>query len=164
MLRTSGSWPPSPGKKRCAEAATASANTANAATATMPPRRRIDERAVLRSVTNMRLAMKPFLRLFISILPCCLVSGGARARTFTFEAMSGSAYNVPTPLTVQQAGYPEIRFSAHYKTKPFGPYYPYYSWRASLWNERHDQAWEFTQVHHRLFLANNPPEIQHFAI
>jgi hypothetical protein len=78
--------------------------------------------------------------------------------------MSGSAYNVPTPLTVQQSGYPEIRFSAHYNTKPFGPYYPYYSWRASLWNDRHDQAWEFTQVHHRLFLANNPPEIQYFAI
>jgi len=78
--------------------------------------------------------------------------------------MSGSAYNVPTPLTVQQSGYPEIRFSAHYQTKPFGPYYPYYSWRASLWNDRHDQAWEFTQVHHRLFLANNPPEIQYFAI
>lgn len=100
----------------------------------------------------------------VLILPFCLVSGVARAQTFTFEAMSGSAYNVPTPLTVQQSGYPEIRFSAHYQTKPFGPYYPYYSWRASLWNERHDQAWEFTQVHHRLFLANNPPEIQYFAI
>jgi hypothetical protein len=91
-------------------------------------------------------------------------TGTAHAQTFTFEAMSGSAYNVPTPLTVRQSGYPDIRFSAHYDTKPFGPYYPYYSWRASLWNAEGTQAWEVTQVHHRLFLANNPPEIQYFAI
>jgi hypothetical protein len=88
----------------------------------------------------------------------------AYAQGFTFEAMSGSALNLPTPLTVSQNGYPDIRFSAHYDTKPFGPFYPYYSWRASFWNQEHDQAWEITQVHHRLFLANNPPEIQFFAI
>jgi hypothetical protein len=112
----------------------------------------------------MRPAFRRLLALTISILPFCFASGVAQAQRFTFEAMGGSAYNMPTPLTVRQTGYPDIHVSAHYKTKPFGPYYPYYSWRASLWNDQHDQAWEFTQVHHRLFLANNPPEIQYFAI
>ena len=112
----------------------------------------------------MRLPIKPFLAPSLFILLSCCGNGVAQAQTFTVEAMGGSAYNFPTPLTVSQSGYPDIRFSAHYDTKPFGPFYPYYSWRASFWNEDKDQAWEITQVHHRLFLANNPPEIQFFAI
>ena len=97
------------------------------------------------------------------VLSCCW-SGAAHAQRFTVEALGGTAYNLPTPLTVSQSGYPDIRFSAHYDTKPFGPYYPYYSWRATLWNREGTEAWELTQVHHRLFLSNNPPEIQVFAI
>ncbi len=112
----------------------------------------------------MRLPIKRFLAPSLFILLSCCGNGVAQAQTFTVEAMGGSAYNFPTPLTVSQSGYPDIRFSAHYDTKPFGPFYPYYSWRASFWNEDKDQAWEVTQVHHRLFLANNPPEIQFFAI
>lgn len=112
----------------------------------------------------MRAAVRRFLAPCLWILPFCFGSGAVQAQRFTFEAMGGSAYNLPTPLTVRQTGYPDIRFSAHYETKPFGPYYPYYSWRASFWNGAHDQAWEVTQVHHRLFLSNNPPEIQFFAI
>jgi hypothetical protein len=110
----------------------------------------------------MRVRRSPVPCLLI-LLSCCVVSP-VGAQTFTFEALGGSAYNLPTPLTVQQNGFPDLRFSAHYDTKPFGPYYPYYSWRASFWNAEHTQAWELTQVHHRLFLANNPPEIQFFAI
>jgi hypothetical protein len=93
-----------------------------------------------------------------------LAPAAAYAQRFTFEGFGGSAYNVPTPLTVSQSGYPDIRFIAHYDTKPFGPYYWYYSWRASVWNSEHTGAWEFGQIHHRLFLENNPPEIQAFAI
>ncbi len=112
----------------------------------------------------MRLPIQRVLALFIAVLLFCSWSREAAAQTFTFEALGGSAYNVPTPLTVRQTGYPDIRFSAHYDTKPFGPYYPYYSWRASFWNSERDSAWEITQIHHRLFLANKPPEIQFFAI
>ena len=76
--------------------------------------------------------------------------------------MAGTAFNFPTPLTVHQDGYPDIQTSADYDTKPFGPFAPYYAWRAGLWNG--DEAWEVGQIHQRLFLTNPPPEIQYFAI
>lgn len=76
--------------------------------------------------------------------------------------MTGTAINFPTPLIVRQSGYPDIDTQAHYDTKPFGPDLPYYAFRIGRWNG--DSAWEFGQVHHRLFLADPPPEIQYFAI
>src|SRR5215471_13635694 len=163
-LWTSGSRPPSPPKNRCAESATLTPTTASAAAAISRACREMSEPPDLRSTNNMPAWMRRLLVPALWILLSWCGSGEAHAQTFTFEAMGGSAYNVPTPLTVSQTGYPEIRFSAHYDTKPFGPFYPYYSWRASSWNQEHDQAWEITQVHHRLFLANDPPEIQFFAI
>ena len=90
--------------------------------------------------------------------------GILHAESFSFELLLGSAYNIPTPLTVHQAGYPDIQLTAHYDTKSFGPHLPYYSWRADFWNEVGDAAWEISEVHHRLFLSNNPPDIQFFAI
>lgn len=94
----------------------------------------------------------------------CAAAGDVLAQRFSFEALTGSAYNLPTPLTVRQSGYPDIRLTARYDTKPFGPFYPYYSWRASFWNKERTAAWELTQVHHRLFLDNKPPEIETFEI
>lgn len=104
------------------------------------------------------------LVLIVALIAFGPLSNTAAAQSLTFEAMGGSAYNVPVPLTVNQTGYPEIRFTAHYATMPFGPYAPYFSWRLSLWNKDGHGGWEITQIHHRLFLTNNPPEIQYFAI
>jgi hypothetical protein len=97
--------------------------------------------------------------LFFSILGSAPPS---RAQVFSLELMGGTAYNFPTPLTVRQEGYPDIHLTADYDTKPLGPYAPYYSWRASLWDK--NEAWEIQQVHHRLFLTDPPPEIQNFSI
>jgi len=91
-----------------------------------------------------------------------LAVSGAQAGNFSLELMTGTAYNFPTPLVVHQAGYPDIQLTAQYDTEPFSPYTPYYAWRISLWDR--DQAWEFEQIHHRLFLTNPPPEIQDFSI
>lgn len=88
--------------------------------------------------------------------------GLAAGDTISVEVMGGSAFNFPSPLTVHQRGFPDIRVSrASYETRPFGDY-PYYAWRVSLWDG--DAAWEFEHIHHRLFLTNPPPEIQVFAI
>jgi hypothetical protein len=84
------------------------------------------------------------------------------AQTISLEVMGGTAINFPTPLIVRQSGYPDIDTKAHYDTKPFGPDFPYYALRISRWNG--DGAWEFGQVHNRLFLTDPPPEIQYFAV
>jgi hypothetical protein len=94
----------------------------------------------------------------------CDAAASASAQRFSFELFGGSAYNVPTPLTIAQTGFPDITHTARYDTKPLGPHYPYYSWRAMLWNDEGTAAWEATQVHHRLFLSNNPPDVQVFEI
>ena len=86
----------------------------------------------------------------------------SRAQSVTVDVMGGTAYNVPTPLTIQQTGFPDIHLTAHYDTKAFGPFAPYYSWRLDFWSK--DSAWEVQQVHHRLFLSNTTPEVQFFAI
>ncbi|HMD72397.1 MAG TPA: hypothetical protein VKG05_00910 [Steroidobacteraceae bacterium] len=86
----------------------------------------------------------------------------APAQTWSAELMGGTAINLSTPLIVHQNGYPDIDAVAHYETKPFGPDFPYYAIRFSRWNG--DEAWEFGQVHHRLFLADPPTDIQYFAI
>jgi hypothetical protein len=93
------------------------------------------------------------------VLACPTAS---RAQGVTVDVMGGTAYNVPTPLTIQQAGFPDIHLTAHYDTKAFGPFAPYYSWRVDLWDSH--GAWEVQQVHHRLFLSNTTPEVQYFAI
>ena len=99
--------------------------------------------------------------LFISLF--FLASFGlGQAQNLSLEAMGGSALNFITPLTIHQAGYPDLQFNANYDTKPLGPYTAYYSWRIGLW--KNDQAWEIQQVHHRIFLTNPPPEVQVFAI
>ncbi len=84
------------------------------------------------------------------------------AQTWTAEIMGGTAVNFTTPLIVHQAGYPNVDAAAHYDTRPFGPDFPYYAFRFSRWSG--DEAWEFGQVHHRLFLADPPAGIQYFAI
>jgi hypothetical protein len=80
----------------------------------------------------------------------------------TVDLMFGSAYNVPTPLTIRQSGQPLIEHTARYDTRPLGPYAPYYAGRVSFW--RGDRAWEIEVIHHRLFLSNTTPEIQRFEI
>lgn len=86
----------------------------------------------------------------------------AGAQHVTVDLMLGSAYNVPTPLTIRQEEQPELRHTAHYDTKPFGPFAPYYAGRVSFW--RGDAAWEIAVIHHRLFLSNTTAEISRFEI
>jgi hypothetical protein len=80
---------------------------------------------------------------------------------WSFELMSGCALNLPSPLVVRQAGYPDIRLTARYSTRPFSLHAPYYSWRIGRWKGK---GWELEHLHHKLFLTNRPPEIQEFAI
>jgi hypothetical protein len=102
-------------------------------------------------------------RLGISLLLAIVASHASiEAQGLSIEVMTGSAYNVPTPLTIRQDGFPRIRLTARYDTKPFGPFAPYYSSRFSFWRE--NRAWEIQHVHHRLFLDNTTPEVERFDV
>jgi len=86
----------------------------------------------------------------------------ARAQGLTFDLMFGSAYNVPTTLTIRQENYPVLKHTAHYDTRPLGPYAPYYAGRVTFW--RGNAGWEIEVIHHRLFLSNTTSEIERFEI
>ena len=73
----------------------------------------------------------------------------------------GCVYNIPTPLHIEQSGYPDINFTAKYKTYPFD--LPLYlSTKLSIW--KNNKAWEAEILHHKIYLINPPDEIQLFSI
>lgn len=86
----------------------------------------------------------------------------AAAQGVDVDVMVGSAYNAPTPLTIRQEGYPTLRHTARYDTRPLGPYAPYYAGRVTFW--RGQSGWELEVIHHRLFLHNTTPDIERFEI
>ena len=71
------------------------------------------------------------------ILLVLLMPAPARAQV-AFEFFLGTAFNVPTTLTVDQTGYPPIAFTAHYEVKPLDDY-AYYAYRMGLW--QNNRAW-----------------------
>lgn len=73
----------------------------------------------------------------------------------------GSAYSVPAPLTIRQAGEQDIRFTARFATKPFAEV-PYYAVR--IGRDAGPGAWEFELLHHKLYLANPPVQVQRFQM
>ncbi|HEU4763036.1 MAG TPA: hypothetical protein VFS28_00165 [Gemmatimonadales bacterium] len=85
----------------------------------------------------------------------------AAQRAWTAELFGGSSWSAHTPLTIEQAGQPDIRFSAHYDTRPFYGA-KYYAFRVARWHG--DRAWAIDFTHHKLYLTNNPPEVQHFEV
>lgn len=80
---------------------------------------------------------------------------------WTFSAATGSAYSLPLPLVIRQAGEPDIRLTAHYQTRPFYEV-PYYDLR--LARVLGSRAWELELVHHKLYLVNPPAGVNNFEI
>jgi len=85
------------------------------------------------------------------------------AAQVTVEVAMGTAFNGPTPLTVNQAGFPQIRLTADYSTRPF-EHSPYYQIQFSFWRQEQSKAWRVGFLHHKLYLDNPPPEIQLFEV
>jgi hypothetical protein len=71
-------------------------------------------------------------------------------------------YNAPLPLTISQAGFPNIKIAAaKYETRPFKV--PYY-WDLRFSRVANNRSWEFEFVHHKIYLINKPDEVQRFSI
>ena len=79
------------------------------------------------------------------------------------EAFLGSAVSAPSNLTIRQDGWPDISFTARYATKPLkSSSAPYYGFRVSRWWNRWGAF--FDDLHHKLYLTNNPPEVEKFEV
>lgn len=77
------------------------------------------------------------------------------------QIFGGSAVSLPLPITVSQAGYPDLHFTARWATRPTRPAW-YYAWRVGLWKD--DRGWRLDHTHHKIYLLNRPPEIEVFQI
>jgi hypothetical protein len=77
------------------------------------------------------------------------------------QAFLGSSVSAPSPLTIAQAGQPDLHFTAHWATRPWLDTW-YYAGRIGLW--RGDRGWLLDFTHHKIYLTNGPAEVQRFRI
>lgn len=77
------------------------------------------------------------------------------------QVFFGSAISAPSPLTITQAGEPDLHFTAHWSTQPTRPTW-YYAWRIGLW--KGNRGWRLDHTHHKVYLDNPPPEVEAFRI
>ncbi len=86
---------------------------------------------------------------------------GAVAADWTVEIFVGIPLGLPSPLTIRQAGQPDIAVRARYESRPFRrPIY--YGWRIGRWDG--SRGWELELVHDKLYLVDKPGDVGEFAI
>jgi hypothetical protein len=108
--------------------------------------------------------MKMKRLLLISLIAICIICQPQALlgqRSWTFNYSLGEAYNLNMPLVIEQQGFEKLKFTAHYNTHAFKmPLY--YSLKLGTSRER--KGWELELTHNKIFLTNNPPEVQFFRI
>lgn len=77
------------------------------------------------------------------------------------QAFLGSSVSAPSPLSITQRGQPDLSFTARWATRPWLDTW-YYAGRIGLW--KRNRGWIFDFLHHKIYLSNNPPEVQKFRI
>lgn len=73
----------------------------------------------------------------------------------------GSSISAPSPLSIHQQQQPDLRFTAHWATRPFEDA-PYYAARVGFW--RGSRGWSLDFTHHKIYLTNPPASVQQFRI
>lgn len=85
----------------------------------------------------------------------------AAQRAWTAELFAGTSFSAVSPLTIWQAGQPDIHLMADWETRPWTGA-KYYAFRVARWNGARGWAVDFT--HHKLYLANTTAEVQEFQV
>ena len=80
---------------------------------------------------------------------------------WTAELFAGTAFSAHTPLTIWQAGQPDIHIQADWETRPWTGA-KYYAFRLARWSGNKGWAVDFT--HHTLYRANTTPEVTEFQV
>lgn len=82
---------------------------------------------------------------------------------WTFQVGSGGAVSMPTPLNFDMNTAKDISVgAARYDTRSFSTQAFYYNFKIGYWEN--NAAWEFESLHHKLYLVNNPKNVQQFHI
>jgi hypothetical protein len=105
--------------------------------------------------------MKRFSISFVAFFLIFCMTFQVWAGNLSFQIFGGGAYNFRLPLVIRQDGEDNIRLNAEYDTKPFETPM-YYAVRLGWWQD--DRSWELELIHHKLYLENKPPEVEHFSI
>ena len=88
----------------------------------------------------------------------CTPASATHSASWTLGLATGTAYNVPLTLRIEQAGEPALRMTARWATRPFrAP--PYYAARIG-WCAGQG-GWELELIHHKLYLENSTAEVPH---
>jgi hypothetical protein len=74
---------------------------------------------------------------------------------------AGVQHNVPMRLVIRQADAPDVKLVARYETRPLAEV-PYCDIKLGI--ERCGSGWELELVHHKLYLANRPLEVDTFEM
>ena len=82
-------------------------------------------------------------------------------RDVFLQISPGAVYCINSPLTIHQSGYPDIRINAKYKTESWKV--PFY-YSIKIGTSKNNSGWEIELIHVKIYLQNNPPEIQQFHI
>ena len=124
--------------------------------------RRTCPRDVEKWVQVRRTCPRDVLRCAAAALSFLFLPGVVSAQHhFRAEVFGGAAWSVPTTLTIDQSDLERLSVDAEWETRPFDSP-PYYAARIGLWKE--GRGWELQLLHHKLYLADPPPEIEHFEI
>jgi len=99
---------------------------------------------------------------FIICILFLTLSPSIAGAEWVFQISTGSAYSFPSPLKIKQDGEEDISLTAKYETRAWNTLAYYYDLRIAKWED--GRAWEFETLHHKLYLSNNPPEVDYFAI
>jgi hypothetical protein len=88
------------------------------------------------------------------------------AREVHAEFLLGTAWSLPTPLVIRRPAAATVRHTARYATRPWADA-PYYAYRLGLGTRTARGAlagFEGELVHHKLYLENPRPPVEHFEV
>ena len=92
----------------------------------------------------------------------CLGRAGRLDSQISIDVATGDAFNLRTPLTITQSGFPDIHIdNAKYTTRPLKAA-PYYEIQVGFWSGT--KGWVVGMLHHKLHLEDLPPEVERFEI
>jgi hypothetical protein len=102
------------------------------------------------------------LRTFTALI-LCLGGAGRLHSQISIDVATGDAFNLRTPVTITQKGFPDIHIrDAKFRTRPFKGA-PYFDLQVGFWHG--NSGWIVGFLHHKLHLEDDlPPEVEQFEI